>query len=425
MPDQNQTPTQPTTPPATPSEIMFDVINKIQSVHNILIALSSDPSVDEIAAAIGLSLYLDRTGKRATSIYSGKTPNALEFLNPSKTFETTSDVLRDFVIALDKDKADHLRYKLDGDYVKIFITPYKSRIDEEDLEFSLGDFNIELVLALNVASGIDLDDALREHGRVMHDATVINITNGNPGKFGDIEWSDKSRSSICEIIANLLYQLGGKNALEPDEATALLSGIVSATDHFSNSSTTAESLNIGSKLMHSGADRQLISENISLDSDNMLFMGSARDNEEVGQSSIAIHHDDDETTEPENTPPAELPTAKPAATIEPTASLEPAPVESPDTAELQAIATDLANITTPDNPALSAAPAIATPDNPALSAAPAIATTPELNNIPSIDYSADPGNVLPPAPTPPIDLNSPMPSADFTAPPSPFLTPNP
>ena len=166
------------------NDIISNVINKINNSQNILIALSSDPSVDELSAAIGLSLFLDKLGKRATAIYSGTTPNALEFLKPEETFEPTVDTLQDFVIALNKEKADHLRYKLDGDYVKIFITPYHARISEEDLEYSYGDFNVDLVLALDVANGVDLDSALREHGRIMHDASIVNITTGNPGKLG-------------------------------------------------------------------------------------------------------------------------------------------------------------------------------------------------------------------------------------------------
>lgn len=287
---------------ALSEDTMREVASKISDVHNILIALSSDPSVDEIAAAIGLSICLDRVGKRATSIYSGRTPNALEFLKPENTFETSADVLKDFVIALNKEKADHLRYKLDGDYVKIFITPYKTRIDEEDLEFSYGDFNIEFVLALNVANGIDLDDALREHGRVMHDATIANITTGNPGKFGDIEWSDKTASSVSEMAARLIYSIGGKDALTGEEATAFLTGIVSATDHFSNAKTTANALRIASELMKSGADRQLIADNISLESDNM-FMFSSRDgfkekDKEEEPASLVIDHDEDSISTP-------------------------------------------------------------------------------------------------------------------------------
>ena len=112
------------------SAIIAEVAAKVGELHNILIALSSDPSVDELCAAIGLSLYLDRIGKRVTAIYSGATPNALKFLKPEETFEQNANILQDFVIALDKEKADHLRYKLDGDYVKIFITPYHARCND-------------------------------------------------------------------------------------------------------------------------------------------------------------------------------------------------------------------------------------------------------------------------------------------------------
>ena len=37
-----------------------EIASKISDAHNVLVALSSDPSVDEMAAAIGLSIYLDR-----------------------------------------------------------------------------------------------------------------------------------------------------------------------------------------------------------------------------------------------------------------------------------------------------------------------------------------------------------------------------
>ena len=146
-----------TTPdPVQDTDVTGEVVKKIAEAQNVLVVLSSDPSVDEMSAAIGLSLYLDRLGKRATAIYSGSTPNALEFLKPEETFEPTVDTLQDFVIALNKEKADHLRYKLDGDFVKIYITPYRTRISEEDLDFSYGDFNVDLVLALEIPVEQDL-----------------------------------------------------------------------------------------------------------------------------------------------------------------------------------------------------------------------------------------------------------------------------
>ena len=303
-------------------EEAIEVAEKIAESQNVLVALSSDPSVDEMAAALGLAIFLDKLGKRATAIYSGKTPNALEFLKPSETFETSADVLQDFVIALNKDKADHLRYKLDGDYVKIYITPYKSKVSKEDLTFSYGDYNVDLVLALDVANGVDLDSALREHGRIMHDAVIVDITTGNPGKLGEIEWSDKTASSVSEMVAKLLYGVS-KDKIEKDEATAFLTGVVAATNRFSNAKTTPETMQISSLLMRSGANQQLVSQNITPDIDNELAerinLGNDKPKAEAADDKTEKKTEDGETAEVETekkTEDEETAEAESAETVE-------------------------------------------------------------------------------------------------------------
>ena len=144
-------------------------------------------------------------------------------------------------------------------------------ISQEDLDFSYGDYNVDLVIALNVANGIDLDSALREHGRIMHDAVIINITTGNPGKFGEIEWSEKKSSSVSEMIARFLYSVKTDVQLGKEDATAFLTGIVAATNRFSNGATTPDTMSVASKLMESGANQQLISKNITPEVNNQLF----------------------------------------------------------------------------------------------------------------------------------------------------------
>lgn len=296
-------------------EVLASIAEKINDAHNVLVALSSNPTVDEMAAAIGLSLYLDKLGKRATAIYSGTTPDALEFLKPEETFELSADALQDFVIAISKDKADHLRYKLDGDYVKIFITPYKAKVAQQDLSFSYGDFNVDLVLALNVANGIDLDAALREHGRIMHDAVIINITTGNPGKLGEIEWSDKNASSVSEMVARLVYEVD-KDKLEKEDATALLTGIVAATNRFSNAKTTPAAMQVSSYLMQAGANQQLVARNITADVDNQMISfknsepAGAGEAEKANEAVVADAADKKETAVVEETPQAEVDASK-------------------------------------------------------------------------------------------------------------------
>lgn len=236
------------------------IVEGIKSNTNILVTVSDSPSVDELSAALGLTLLLNKLEKRATSIFSGTIPPAITFLDPEKTFEGTVDSLRDFIIALDKEKADHLRYKVDGDVVKIFITPYRTKLSDKDLAFSQGDYNVEMVIALGVTEQDHLDKALSAHGRILHDATVATVsTGGEPSKMGSIDWRDAAASSLCEMLVSLSEALKEDSPLlEEPIATAFLTGIVSATDRFSNDHTTSRVMTMAAQLMAAGANQQLI-----------------------------------------------------------------------------------------------------------------------------------------------------------------------
>jgi hypothetical protein len=238
------------------------VVEKIKESSKILVTVSDSPSVDALSAALALTMILDKQEKYATAIFSGETPPAIAFLEPQKTFDDTTDSLRDFIIALNKEKADHLRYKVEGDSVKIFITPYKTTIDQKDLEFSQGDYNVELVIALGVDDQKHLDKALEDHGQILHDAAIITLTAGEQvSDLGGIDWHDANASSLSEMIAGLgeaLKEDKKKSLLDEQIATALLTGIVAETDRFSNEHTTSKVMTVAATLMSAGADQQLI-----------------------------------------------------------------------------------------------------------------------------------------------------------------------
>lgn len=237
------------------------IVDSIAGASNILVTVSGSPSVDELSAALGLTLVLDKLDKRATAIFSGAIPPAITFLEPEKTFEGTADSLRDFIIALNKDKADHLRYKVDGDVVKIFITPYKTTLSQTDLEFSQGDYNVDLVIALGVKDQDHLDGALSAHGKILHDAKVMTITAGaeSNSNLGSTDWHDDKASSLSEMVVSLVNALGSEQSLlDQQTSTALLTGIVSATDRFSNDRTSSQVMTLAAQLMAAGANQQLI-----------------------------------------------------------------------------------------------------------------------------------------------------------------------
>ena len=240
------------------------IIDKIKEATNILVTVSNDPSVDALSAALGLSLLIDKMDKHATAVFSGKTPPAIEFLEPDKTFEDSTDSLRDFIIALDKDKADHLRVKPEGDVVKIYVTPYRTTISPDDLSFSQGDFNVELVIAIGVDVQEHLDGALDSHGKILHDAPIISISAGEQvSNIGTIDWHDDKASSLSEMVASLADGLKkDKSFLDKQAATAFLTGIVAATDRFSNPRTTSKAMTVAATLMAAGADQQLIASKL-------------------------------------------------------------------------------------------------------------------------------------------------------------------
>lgn len=233
------------------------VLDCLQQANNILVSVSANPTVDQLAAAIGFTLLLNKLGKHATAVFSGEVPSTLEFLEPEKTLEKNTDSLRDFIIALDKSKADKLRYKVEENVVKIFITPYRTSLSDKDLEFSQGDFNVDAVIALGVKEQAELDMAITAHGRILHDATVISINNDQGGELGSIHWQDQAASSLCEMIVSLGNDLG-KDLFDSQIATALLTGIVAATNRFSNDKTTPATMTISSQLMAAGANQQLV-----------------------------------------------------------------------------------------------------------------------------------------------------------------------
>ncbi len=233
------------------------VLARLKSANNVLVTVSSNPSVDQLAGAIGLTLLLNKQGKHATAVFSGEVPPVISFLQPEKTLEKTTDSLRDFIISLDKSKADKLRYKVEDKVVKIFITPYKTSLSEKDLEFSQGDFNVDVVMALGVHERSELDQAITAHGRILHDATVISVNNHEAAELGSIHWLDQGASSLCEMLTLLADDLQ-KDLLDEQIATALLTGIVAETDRFRNAKTTPQSLEVSGMLMSAGANQQLV-----------------------------------------------------------------------------------------------------------------------------------------------------------------------
>jgi hypothetical protein len=235
------------------------VVEAIKNSNNVLVTINRNPDVDQIAAAIALSFVLEKLEKFTTTIFSGPIPAAAEFLDPEKTFSSNMETLRDFVISIHKDKVDRLRYKQEGDQVRVYLTPYRTTLSQADLEFENGDYNIDLVITIGTVTQEDMDSAIVGAIRILHDATVISInTGGTVPSYANISWADPEEIAYCEMVADLAEILG-ESEIDEHTATALLTGIVAATDQFKNIKANPKVMQLAAKLMSFGANQQLIS----------------------------------------------------------------------------------------------------------------------------------------------------------------------
>jgi hypothetical protein len=285
-PNQNE-------PSASPKQ---QVAERVRQAANVLVTVRSNPSVDELAATIGLTLMLNKLGKHATAVFSGAVPSTLEFLKPEETLESNTDSLRDFIISLDKSKADKLRYKVEENVVRIFITPYRTSITEKDLEFTQGDFNVDIVLALGVTQREELDQAIVSHGRILHDATVVTIIAGQrESTLGNINWQEPGASSLSEMLVSISEAFQG-GLIDSQMATAFLTGIVAETERFSNPKTTPKVMTMAAQLMAAGANQQLIANELQKNGTSPLpsLSNDGQSPKSGVDGSLSIAHNDDD-----------------------------------------------------------------------------------------------------------------------------------
>lgn len=445
------------------------LIDRLKNANNILVCVSRNPSVDQLSALLGLTLLFNKQGKHAAAVFSGQVPSTIEFLQPEDTFEKNTDSLRDFIIALDKNKADKLRYKVEDNVVRIFITPYKTSISQDDFEFSQGDFNVDVVVALGVHQQEDLDEAITAHGRILHDATVASINTVPDGGLGTINVHDTAASSLSESVTELAQSLGD-NLLDQQIATALLTGIVAETDRFSNDKTSSRTMSLSAALMSAGANQQLVATKLAEPADEQNHTDG--DQEEAGQVGSDGEDGDNGTIEidhraPESEPPrdsgTELPevpgaifhdndddkdAAAPASGLELPPPDENAGVPAPEPPQpevpLSTLSPGSKLVTEP--PAMggtltanSSAPApepttdpLSLPqseppqllnrtDHTLPAAAPPVNQPPVLPPAPAAAPAPDPG--LPPVPAPDPGFTPPPPSWSPPPPPAPVFTP--
>lgn len=244
------------------SSPLDEIRQLIEQAKKILIITHRKPDGDGIGSSLAMFRFLQKIGKTATLVCADPVPDVYEFLPQIEQFEQSFSASRDLVLTLDcsKTEVSKLKYNLDGNKMNIVITPKKGGFLKEDVGFSYGASEYDLILVLDVADLPQLGEIYTENVDFFYNTPVVNIDHHiSNTKFGKVNYVDPSASSTAEILPKVFENISkDKDLMDPDIATALLTGIITDTGSFQNPNTSPLSFEVAADLLEIGGRQQEI-----------------------------------------------------------------------------------------------------------------------------------------------------------------------
>ena len=239
----------------SPKEQIIDQITKSET---ILLCVSKNPNGDALGAALGFYLALKKLGKKTDVVSPTAVLEKYSFLPSSNLITHKLEGARDYVftVNIEKDKLQQLRYEVQDNKLKIFITAKSGDLDEKNAALESSKFKYDLIIILGTPDLEDLGNVYDDNPELFYEAPVINIDN-NPSNeyFGKINLVDVTISSTSEMVYNLISNIDEK-LFDEQIATNLLTGIVSKTNSFQNKNTTPKAFLAAASLITKGANKE-------------------------------------------------------------------------------------------------------------------------------------------------------------------------
>lgn len=197
-------------------EALASFKREISSPKKIFITTHVKPDADALGSSLGLANYLLKKGHEVTVVTPTDYPSFLNWMKGN-------DSVLDFSNPAHTELATQ-------------------KLNEADIIFCL-DFSV--LKRVN-----ELGEMIRKS-----DAYVINIDHHqDPEDFADFKYWSTAAAATCELIYELIIQLGDKELLDKDIAECLYAGIMTDTGGFRHPNTTKNVHLVVAELVDLGAD---------------------------------------------------------------------------------------------------------------------------------------------------------------------------
>ncbi|NQU77169.1 DHH family phosphoesterase [Candidatus Falkowbacteria bacterium] len=241
------------------------IYNYINGARKILVCFKKDFEIDSLVSALALVGVLKKLDKKVTVACSDfSLPDNLAFLPMAKEIQNDLPALKKFIISLDvsRTKVKELSYDIKDGKLKIFITPSGGFFTPEDTNFDSSNFAFDLAFVVDTEELESLGKIYDNNTEFFYEVPIINIDH-HPGNehFGQINHVDLVATSTAEIIYKEIESFG-KDRINENLATLLLTGIISKTKNFKSLQITPQTLIATSSLIMAGGRREEIVNNL-------------------------------------------------------------------------------------------------------------------------------------------------------------------
>ncbi|MBI2051460.1 hypothetical protein HYT33_01730 [Candidatus Roizmanbacteria bacterium] len=238
----------------TARTVLQKTVELFQGATSGVICLPENPKVDTIAAATSLYLGLTKLGKNV-SLASSK-PLKSELIAADKIQEIISTSGDNLVISFPytDGSADRVDYYIQGDAFNVVVTPGKDfpKLKPEQVSFGYSGGNVDFIVTIDCASLKNLGSLYADNQELFTGKKIINIARHLANTFfGTVNFVTRGVSSTSEVVLTILRSLNAE--VDPDMASNLYQGLVSATGNFTTPTITPETFETAAYLLKQGA----------------------------------------------------------------------------------------------------------------------------------------------------------------------------
>ena len=233
----------------------------LEKSKHILVAIDRTQSIDAIGAAISWKMFLEKQHKQVDIIADNfALPKNLKFIKGAETIKEQISHLQKFILKVDVSniKIDTISYDVKDNWLSIYLTPRQGIITKNELRTAQSGLKYDLIITINAQDLESLGGIFFNNTDLFYKVPIINFDIHPANEhYGQINFVELTATAVSEIVYKTMSQLA-ETQIDPDMATALLAGMISQTQSFKTANVTPNTLNIASRLMNLGADREKI-----------------------------------------------------------------------------------------------------------------------------------------------------------------------